>query len=429
MTSTLSHRKPKGPPEPLSAEEEPRLFRTVKQFDLYPKVKKDARRKQTLAGSVISISVTGVLALMLVVEFGHYLLGTDAYHTRLAVDTGISERVPINLNITLYAIPCVDLHLSMIDAGGDMQLDVDHDLTKRPVDKDGHILPFLPVQRATELMYAPAPPPEEGKEAKGHCGQCEPGMHINFFGLDIEVGAKNNNTECCNTCRDVMRYHKAHGKELPEPENVEQCVYEMSARYPGCNVGGVITTQKVKGNFHFAPGKSLQSGLRMVHLYTASAAQKFNVTHRIHHLSFGDTSVERFSEMGTPRYPLDGHYHHTPELETVKYLIKVIPVVYSRDGSDETDAAKHGELLGGKIARTASYEFSANSLARGVARSSQGRTQQAPGLFFVYDFHPIEITHVFQRPPFPQFLVDLCKIIGGLFVVSGCGMAELALGE
>lgn len=32
------------------------------------------------------------------------------------------------------------------------------------------------------------------------------------------------------------------------------------------------------------------------------------------------------------------------------------------------------------------------------------------GIFFVYDFHPIKITHKFRRPPFLHFLVRVRRV-------------------
>ena len=42
-----------------------------------------------------------------------------------------------------------------------------------------------------------------------------------------------------------------------------------------------------------------------------------------------------------------------------------------------------------------------------------------PGIFIKYDVFPFKIKIVEEHKPYSQFLVRLCGIIGGIFVVSG----------
>eukprot|EP01062_Namystynia_karyoxenos_P055852 TRINITY_DN46869_c0_g1_i1.p1 TRINITY_DN46869_c0_g1~~TRINITY_DN46869_c0_g1_i1.p1 ORF type:complete len:483 (+),score=117.07 TRINITY_DN46869_c0_g1_i1:85-1449(+) len=417
------------------------IMRVVKRLDLYPKVHRDHRdklQKQTTAGAVISGLVVSVMALMFVVEVVGYAMGVDAYHDRLSVDDGIGQKVPINLNITMHNIPCHELHLDAMDSSGEMQMDIMHDLYKSPVDKNGELV-FHGTHTYQHTPRDPAATPEPDDLGTGLIGvlnamlydaQRDP-QSANFCGscdtlITAPMRSMSATEECCNTCNQVMAWHDKNGKPRPSRDQVEQCIYEASQANPGCNIGGVLVTSKVKGNFHFAPGRSMAMGFKMIHMYSPMAALKFNISHTVHHLSFGDRSIKRFSERGPVVYPLDGlGYTVRSGLAVMKYMLKVLPVfyttvddsqVYGDDLESDAPASAHRSLGDDEVEVGASYEFSPTVQTRTFR---PGHGSGAPGLFFVYDFYPMQITHIFKRPPFTRFLVDLCKIGGGIFVVTG----------
>lgn len=59
------------------------------------------------------------------------------------------------------------------------------------------------------------------------------------------------------------------------------------------------TSKQVAGNFHIAFGDSIVKDGRHIHQFIPSEAPFFNVSHKIHHVSFGDEYPGRIN-------PLDG---------------------------------------------------------------------------------------------------------------------------
>ena len=43
----------------------------------------------------------------------------------------------------------------------------------------------------------------------------------------------------------------------------------------------------------------------------------------------------------------------------------------------------------------------------------------APAIFFRYELSPIKIRYTMSYEKWSQYLVDLCAIVGGIFVVAG----------
>lgn len=49
-----------------------------------------------------------------------------------------------------------------------------------------------------------------------------------------------------------------------------------------------VRTLQVSGNFHVAAGEGVMREGRHIHLYTMETAERFNTSHSINHLSFGE---------------------------------------------------------------------------------------------------------------------------------------------
>lgn len=56
----------------------------------------------------------------------------------------------------------------------------------------------------------------------------------------------------------------------------------------GCNIHGFVTVNRIPGNFHFAPGYSFQVNSMHLHDLRAFPDMKFDFTHYIHYLAFGE---------------------------------------------------------------------------------------------------------------------------------------------
>uniref|UniRef100_A0A8W7P7C7 Endoplasmic reticulum-Golgi intermediate compartment protein 3 n=1 Tax=Anopheles coluzzii TaxID=1518534 RepID=A0A8W7P7C7_ANOCL len=118
-------------------------------------------------------------------------------------------------------------------------------------------------------------------------------------------GAAKNASQCCNTCQEVIDAYRER-KWNPNVEDFEQCKngnggsVEGKAFSEGCHIYGTMEVNRVEGRFHIAPGKSFSINHIHVHDVQPYSSSRFNTTHRINTLSFG----EQFG-FGTTR-PLDG---------------------------------------------------------------------------------------------------------------------------
>eukprot|EP01060_Flectonema_neradi_P001338 TRINITY_DN10791_c0_g1_i1.p1 TRINITY_DN10791_c0_g1~~TRINITY_DN10791_c0_g1_i1.p1 ORF type:complete len:506 (+),score=86.70 TRINITY_DN10791_c0_g1_i1:157-1518(+) len=423
----------------LKAEETSTFTRAIQGLDMYPKVKKDHLRKQTSAGAAISVTVAVIMGLMIIIECYHYATGVDALHDRLSVDAGINQKVFINLNISFPNIKCDALHLDAMDAAGEMQVNVKHDLYKSPVTSDGKLVfSALHEYHHSASVAETTPAPESRKQealdafmllfggvaydsskdpnSPDFCGPCDLLPAANAVNDHVrEAGGK---PTCCNTCEQVLQYYDRRKQPRPDKSEIDQCVHEESVKNPGCNIAGVVVTEKVKGNFHFSPGGTRRYGMKMLHVFSTAQALSFDTSHVIHHISF--TSAEGESAGWGKRVdPLDGRKFNVPvgNLGRIRYSIQAIPVRHATSSDVEEIEQETGDMIAGIESRDdTSFELSA-TVSEKIFRPQAARSP--PSLVFVYDFHPMQITHIFQRPPVTHFVVELCKIIGGLFVVTG----------
>lgn len=159
---------------------------------------------------------------------------------------------------------------------------------------------------------------------------------------------------------------------------------------------GYLSVKKVAGNFHFAPGKSFQHSNLHIHDLASFDTSKFNVSHTVHHLSFGDIYPGVIN-------PLDDTEKRVPDnvgAAMYMYYNKVVPTSYS--------------YLDGRTVDT--NQFSVTEHFRPVAKR-QG--QGLPGVFFFYELSPIMVKFAETRNSLPHFLTQLCAILGGVFTVAG----------
>jgi hypothetical protein len=421
----LRQRKvPAAPLDEGSPQSSP-MMRRFAQADFFPKAKEEYRRQQSPTGAALSTATFVIIIMLVSWETLRYGLGWDAYATELSVDAGVSSGVPVTLDITFPAIPCHELNIDAMDASGAQENGVDHDLYKSPVDRQGNLVfhgHYAYVERRLGPDGLPLGPKEhderrDPKSAK-FCGSCyiEPSAHNH--GYDRKGGvldhhfSKVHADACCNTCDQVMAFYDMHRVPRPHVYEVEQCIDELSRANPGCNLKGTLHLRKVQGNIHFAPGHGAQLGPlgQHVHSFSMDQLMRFDVTHRVNHFAIGDARIARFSKQGVT-FPLDDTGLRVPPGFSgyVKYYLQVVPTTY-RSG------AKVHDVDGYAAQQDVSFEFAATRHHRVMPLGMFGAS---PGVFFVFDFHPIQMNHVFERAPLSRFIVKLCSIVGGMFVILG----------
>jgi len=320
-------------------------------------------------------------------EFLYYL--SLEVQPELFVDTKREEKLRINMDVIFHNLPCAYLSVDAMDISGEHQLDVDHNIFKKRIGKDGLPVPAGP-QRQEQLGDTTA----DGKDLPAklpadYCGSC--------YGSESIPGT------CCNTCEEVQEQYRKKGWAFTNPDSIEQCVREGFSQKmadqlgEGCQVYGYLLVNKVAGNFHFAPGKSFQQHHMHVHDLQPFRNFKFNLSHTINRLSFG-------KEFPGIINPLDGVMKANEKEKDgagmYQYFVKVVPTIY--------------ESLNGNTLSTNQFSVTEHFKSLG-GESSHG----LPGVFFMYELSPIMVQFREQRKSFAHFLTGVCAIIGGVFTVAG----------
>ena len=193
------------------------------------------------------------------------------------------------------------------------------------------------------------------------------------------------------------------GEAVNEKDGFQSMLFQyirMDQAKEGCRVKGRLHIQKVSGNFHLALGSAHEIHGKHIHQFVLSDIPKFNCSHTIHELSFG----EYFKHQQLPL----NNVQHVIEQEgggVFTYNLKIIPVEYISPFGYYT------------YSHTYSYQYK----YRHIPIVAPGQRMQAalPGIFFVYKINPYMLQINERRPSFIQFVVNLSAIAGGVFAIIG----------
>lgn len=217
-------------------------------------------------------------------------------------------------------------------------------------------------------------------------------------------GAESASRKCCNTCEELKAAYVDKGWNAAAVSKIaSQCKDVPSSRDPaeqsqegeGCNLQGYLLVNKVAGNLNAALGEIHVQDSRHIHQFNPQDIPKFNVSHTVHYLRFGQ-------DLPGMHAPLEEVVQLPEEGAGVyQYYIKLVPTLY--------------QPLGGEPLQ--SNQFSVATQFRPAV--VQGVRQAVlPGVFFVYDFSPFMVRREERREPLAQLLVGLCAVAGGVFTVA-----------
>lgn len=249
----------------------------IKNLDAFPRAE-DHLLQRTQSGALVSVIGLVIMSTLFLHELKYYIT-TYTVH-QMAVDLKRGENLPIHINMTFPSLPCDVVSVDAIDMSGKHEVDLDTNIWKLRLNKDGYI---IGTEYISDLV-------EKGHTAHGHD---EDKDH-----------------------QEVQKLH-LHGFDQ-EAEDMVKNVRQALANGEGCRVYGTLDVQRVAGNFHISV-----HGLNIfVAQMIFEGANHVNVSHIIHDLSFG------------PKYPgihnpLDGTSRILRGASgTFKYYIKIVPTEY-----------------------------------------------------------------------------------------------------
>ncbi|KMZ63765.1 putative Endoplasmic reticulum-Golgi intermediate compartment protein,putative [Zostera marina] len=248
-------------------------FQGLKNFDAFPRAE-DHLLQKTKSGALVSVIGLAIMATLFVHELKYYLT-TNTVH-KMAVDLTRGETLPIHINVTFPSLPCEVLSVDAIDLSGKHEVDLDTNMWKLRLNKDGVIIGNEYISDLVEKQYT-THDHDAGNNTDHHDGLAEK-SHSNFFDSESQKTIKN--------------------------------VKAALANHEGCRVYGFLDVQRVAGNFHIS-----------VHGLNVFVAQEIfggsnnvNVSHVIHDLSFG------------PKYP--GIHNPLDETARILHDTSVVPTEY-----------------------------------------------------------------------------------------------------
>ena len=95
----------------------------------------DDVRIRTNVGAFLTLASALLIIMLTLSEFFEYRRVQTS--PRLEVDLSRGERLSIMLNVTFPRVPCYLLSLDIVDVVGDNQMDINHDIVRTRLGRDG----------------------------------------------------------------------------------------------------------------------------------------------------------------------------------------------------------------------------------------------------------------------------------------------------
>mmetsp|Transcript_1368 Transcript_1368/g.2014 ORF Transcript_1368/g.2014 Transcript_1368/m.2014 type:complete len:540 (-) Transcript_1368:200-1819(-) len=192
------------------------------------------------------------------------------------------------------------------------------------------------------------------------------------------------------------------------------------AEHVGCELSGFLMVNRAPGNFRI----QARSKMHEVDPYLA------NVSHEVHHLSFGDPVIFKHIEEGNtvtpPQFlestkPIDGNVYTTKRLhEAHHHFLKVVTTNFNN-------------LASKFLWNSVDYQGSKKKAGANTKKKNYGRAYQmlvsskkslyaenvVPEAKFTYDLSPISVSYRKKSRHWYDYLTSLMAIIGGTFTFVG----------
>ncbi|CAD1783740.1 similar to Saccharomyces cerevisiae YAL042W ERV46 Protein localized to COPII-coated vesicles, forms a complex with Erv41p [Maudiozyma barnettii] len=395
-------------------------------LDVFSKTEEDVRVR-TSTGGIITIGCILTTLLLLYREWAQ--LTEIVTRPQLYVDRDSDAKLSLNFDIMFPDVSCDILTLDIVDESGELQLDIlDSGFIKTRCDQNGKELITEDYKMGTDFK------PDTSKLNHGseYCGSCYGALVQN-----ANDAVSPEHRVCCQSCDEVHQAYLDAGWAFLDGADIDQCEEEGYVKHmndhlnEGCRVRGSALLSRIRGNIHFAPGKSFitkdieRRGISHNHdssLYDSHRELNFN--HIIHHLSFGrpvDKSHEKLRRKdedlsGISTNPLDGGEVKSDRTDAhllqYSYFAKIVPTRY--------------EYLNDKYPAVETTQFSATFHSRpirGGRDDDHPTTVHAsggtPGVFIFYEMSALKVINREQHAQtWSGFFLNCITTIGGVLAVG-----------
>jgi endoplasmic reticulum-Golgi intermediate compartment protein 3 len=170
---------------------------------------------------------------------------------------------------------------------------------------------------------------------------------------------------------------------------------------------------KVSGHFHIAPHRQVhethaQAGLFSLLDLIAFTFDQFNVSHRIHSLSFG----EQYPGMHAP---LDNSERIVSDTHGMyQYYLQVVPTRYDARKLPGSRVTTEKDEITTNFVQSNQYSFTEY-----VSHLAPGSGRGLPGVYFYYEISPISASIMYREKAWSQWLVWMAAWLGGAYTLMG----------
>uniref|UniRef100_A0A6U2NA74 Thioredoxin domain-containing protein n=1 Tax=Leptocylindrus danicus TaxID=163516 RepID=A0A6U2NA74_9STRA len=180
----------------------------------------------------------------------------------------------------------------------------------------------------------------------------------------------------------------------------------IEKEHPGCQLSGFLMVDRTPGNFHLLAASQ----------HHDIEPTMTNVSHEVHHLSFGEPRVNEVAKESSylppgvfdATRPMDGNAYVTKNLhEAYHHYLKVVTTNFNGMHSS-IPKGKGTQNTGQRI-----YQIQQQSQLSFYDRD------EVPEARFAYDLSPISVTYRRKYRKWYDYLTSIVAIIGGSFTVLG----------
>lgn len=331
-------------------------LKSLVELDAFPKVAEDLKVKTTTGGTY---SVLALTLIFILTTHEIYYYSSSKIIFGYTVDKDIDAKLDLNIDITI-ASPCETIGADIIDPTNQNNGYAYGELKEEPV------------------SFQLSSTDQEAWNNFGALNGLKRSEHhvlLDFFW-------------------SKMRTKSLMGLDLGDVN--ERKTVHSTPGSDGCRIHGVLTANKVAGNFHVKTGKHVPLPIGHVHisLFQPFGNSGTNFSHRIERFFFG-------KDIPSIVNPLEGEEKIDSSGRMLyQYFIKVVP----------TDVVT-------KELTVSSYQYSVTEADREIDHHSG--SHGTPGIYFKYDIDAISVQVGELEYPVSQLIIRILGMIAGIYTISG----------